>query len=155
MAHASVWMPVYYSDFLVKTARLTTEQLGAYMLLQIDNWSNGPLPADDAALAQITRMSREDWERARPAVSALFEVADRVWNDPIADALKVRQSKIVDARSAGAKAVNAKRWGQRVAQRQMSDSLTDRSASRSAVESQSQSQRKRQSQRQRTTAGNR
>ena len=41
----------HIGDYLQDTTRLSTEQQGAYLLLIMDYWTNGPLPDDDAALA--------------------------------------------------------------------------------------------------------
>src|SRR5699024_9631718 len=42
-----IWMPLYVRDYLGATSRLTTEQHGAYMLLIMDDWLNGPPPDDE------------------------------------------------------------------------------------------------------------
>ena len=79
MSSAPIWMPLYIGDYLRDTARLTTEQHGAYLLLIMDYWTNGPLPDDDAALAQVARMTRDDWDKTRPAISRLFQISLGEW----------------------------------------------------------------------------
>jgi uncharacterized protein YdaU (DUF1376 family) len=74
-----IWMPVYIGDYLSKTTRLSTEQHGAYLLLLMDYWKNGPPPDDDRVLAQITRMSEDAWSNAKSIVLAFFELSESKW----------------------------------------------------------------------------
>jgi uncharacterized protein YdaU (DUF1376 family) len=67
------WMPLWIGDYLSATTRLTTEQHGAYLLLIMDYWKNGPPPDDDQVLAQITRMSVDAWSNASSILRAFFE----------------------------------------------------------------------------------
>jgi uncharacterized protein YdaU (DUF1376 family) len=70
---SDTWMPFFVGDYLSATTRLTTEQHGAYVLLLLDYWKNGPPPNDDAVLAQIARLSPQSWKKARPALIGFFE----------------------------------------------------------------------------------
>lgn len=67
-------MPLYVGDYLSATGRLTTEQHGAYLLILLDYWKNGPPPNDDAVLAQIARLSLPAWRKAKPSLIGFFEV---------------------------------------------------------------------------------
>ena len=106
-----VWMPLYIGDYLSSTSRLTTEQHGAYLLLIMDYWKNGPLPDDDTVLAQICRMSADAWSNARSTVRAFFEqeagtLVHRRIDAELTDA-KAGKAK----RKAKAEGAAAKRWG--------------------------------------------
>ena len=79
MSKPDTWMPLYIGDYLQDTTRLSTEQHGAYLLLIMDYWTNGPLPDDDAALAQVTRLQPAAWKKLRPAIARLFQIADGEW----------------------------------------------------------------------------
>lgn len=79
MSRPDTWMPLYIGDYLQDTTRLSTEQHGAYLLLIMDYWTNGPLPDDDAALAQVTRLQPAAWKKLRPAIARLFQIADGEW----------------------------------------------------------------------------
>jgi uncharacterized protein YdaU (DUF1376 family) len=50
---SKAWMPLYIGDYLRKTRHLSLAEHGAYLLLIMHYWDNGPLPNDDAKLAHI------------------------------------------------------------------------------------------------------
>lgn len=110
---ADVWMPLFIGDYLADTTRLTTEQHGAYLLLLMDYWRNGPPPHDDATLAQITRLTGAAWKKAKPAVIRFFKEEDGLLHQKRADEeLHASQTR---KESAIAKATLAaeKRWGKK------------------------------------------
>lgn len=66
------WMPLYVADYLADTAHLRVEEHGSYLLLIMHYWRTGRLPTDDASLARISRMTRAEWKKAKPAIQPLF-----------------------------------------------------------------------------------
>lgn len=76
---ADTWMPLYVAAYRKKTARLTCEQHGAYLLLIMDCWVDGPLPDDDVALAQVARLELREWKKMRPVIQRFFAVVDGRW----------------------------------------------------------------------------
>lgn len=60
---ASQWMPFYIADYLADTTRLNTAQHGAYMLLLMELWRNGPIPFIASELALITRVDEKTFEK--------------------------------------------------------------------------------------------
>lgn len=87
---ADVWFPLVVGDYLKATSRLTTEQHGAYLLLLIDYWTEGPPPDDDAALAAITRMDARRWRATRPVLLKYFRIEDGVWRNKRSDEERAR-----------------------------------------------------------------
>lgn len=71
---ADVWMPIYIGDYLADTAMLSTEQHGAYLLMLMAYWKNGPLPDDDEILANITRLPIDRWKKTRGLLLGFFSV---------------------------------------------------------------------------------
>lgn len=109
----STWMPLYVADYLADTTRLTTEQHGAYLLLIMDYWRNGPLPDDDGALANITRLTEAQWKKHRASIARLFQVDAGEWRHKRIDNELARASANVEQRSAAGKASAQKRKAQR------------------------------------------
>lgn len=68
------FMQLYVSDFLGDTLALSTEQIGAYLLLLMAMWNaKGTLPDDDAKLARIVRMSVKKWRSISPELMVYFD----------------------------------------------------------------------------------
>lgn len=108
-----VWIPLYVGDWLADTTRLTTEQHGAYFLLVLDYWRNGPPPDDDVVLAQITKMRPDAWSNARAVLEHYFTVADGVWRHKRVDLELVKAGQKKTAATSKAKAAATARWARR------------------------------------------
>ena len=78
--NADIWMPLYVGDYLAATRRLDTEQHGAYLLLIMDYWKQGPLPDDDCTLARIVVATVERWKTLRPIMEPFFQIHDLHWH---------------------------------------------------------------------------
>lgn len=111
MGKIDIWMPLYIADYLADTSRLTTEQHGAYLLLLIDYWRNGPLPDDDTVLAQITRMSPDAWSNARSTLQAFFKLQKSKWTHGRVEAELAIAKQKGETNSTRAKAAADARWG--------------------------------------------
>ncbi len=98
------WMPLYVADYLGDTTRLSTLEHGAYMLLIMEYWQHGSLPADDNALARIARMTPREWSRIKVTISHFF---DGEWRHKRIDAELGKADAVSSKRRASAE----KRWG--------------------------------------------
>lgn len=111
MSTTKVWMPLYIADYIADTTRLTTEQHGAYLLLIMDYWRNGPLPDDDAALANITRLPVPAWKKHRATLARMFQVEGGEWRHKRIDAERQEAEENSFKYAERAKKAAAKRWG--------------------------------------------
>lgn len=112
MAKTDKFMPLYIGDYLRDTTRLTTEAHGAYLLLLMDYWVNGPAPDDDLVLSSITKMALKDWRKIRPFIAPFFHAENGVWINKRSDeerskAIEKTEKKKV-AGSAGGTAARGK-----------------------------------------------
>lgn len=74
-ARADTWMPLYIGDYLADTMHLSGAEHGAYLLLIMHYWRNGPLPNDQRLLASIARTERKVWDKeVGPVVRRFFEL---------------------------------------------------------------------------------
>ncbi|QKD02675.1 YdaU family protein [Mesorhizobium loti] len=68
------FMQLYVSDFVGDTLQLSTEQIGAYMLLLMAMWNaGGSLPDDDAKLARVARLPLKRWRTISTDLMTFFE----------------------------------------------------------------------------------
>lgn len=111
MAKSDIWMPLFIGDYLADTTRLTTEQHGAYLLLIMDYWRNGPPPNDDGILGSITKLNHKDWKRVKPAVMALFKLEDGVFKHKRIEAELTDAAKRKEKSEQKAKKAAEARWG--------------------------------------------
>jgi uncharacterized phage protein (TIGR02220 family) len=103
-------MPLYIGDYLAGTSRLTVEQHGAYLLLIMDYWMNGPLPDSDQVLANITRMNAEQWECSKHILKHFFRIENGCWKHKrIEEELAQASAKKAMAQEKATKAASA-RW---------------------------------------------
>lgn len=106
------WMKFWVGDYLTQTQHLSTTGHGAFVLLIIAYWANqGPLPDDDAQLAQIAHMSTKEWKKLRPMLDKLFIVGDGVWHNSRLDETLAEAIALVQELSAAGRRGAAKRWG--------------------------------------------
>lgn len=104
------FMQLYVSDFIGDTLHLNTEQIGAYMLLLMAMWNaGGELPADDAKLARVVRMSLKKWRSIASDLLPFFEAGGgQIWHRRLTKELQKSDSKSQSRASAGAKGGAAK-----------------------------------------------
>jgi uncharacterized protein YdaU (DUF1376 family) len=104
------FMQLYVSDFLGDTLELSTEGIGAYMLLLMAMWNaGGTLPDDDGKLARITRMSVKRWRAVAADLLDFFERDNgRITHQRLSKELQKSESKSQSRASAGAEGGRAK-----------------------------------------------
>lgn len=112
MSKSDTWMPFFVGDYLSATGRLTTEQHGAYLLILLDYWKNGPPPNDDGVLAALARMAPAAWRKAKPALIGFFEVSDGNLIQKRVERERGKAAEITEERSKAGAAGAAKRWGE-------------------------------------------
>lgn len=109
-AKPDTWMPLVIGDYLKDTARLTTEQHGAYLLLIMDYWVNGPPADDDEELAAITKLDPKTWRKQRPKLERFFRIIDGVWRHKRIDQELAEAQGNSDKRAEKAAAAANARW---------------------------------------------
>jgi len=98
------FMQLYVSDFVGDTLHLTTEQIGAYMLILMAMWNaGGALPADEAKLARVTRLSVKKWRGIAGDIMPFFAASDsEISHNRLTKELQKSESKSQSRASAGA-----------------------------------------------------
>ena len=97
------YMPLYVADYLADTAHLSALENGAYLMLIMNYWQRGKaLPCGDAQLARIARLSLDEWQSVKPAISEFFQERGAEWvHGRIESELNKVREKSAKASSAG------------------------------------------------------
>jgi uncharacterized protein YdaU (DUF1376 family) len=90
---SDIWMPLYIGDYLADTIHLSTEQHGAYLLMLMFYWKNGPLPNDPATLQQITKLSADAWENQQAVLLNFFTVGSDRLHQKRADSERAKRQR--------------------------------------------------------------
>ena len=111
-AKPDTWMPLVIGDYLKDTTRLTTEQHGAYLLLIMSYWVDGPPTDSDEDLAAITGLDRKAWGKCRAKLERFFRVEDGHWRhkriDQELERWTAKKQIYADRAAAGGRAKAAK-----------------------------------------------
>ncbi|MDX0276728.1 DUF1376 domain-containing protein [Sinorhizobium meliloti] len=104
------FMQLYVSDFIGDTLHVSTEQIGAYMLLLMAMWNaGGRLPNDDAKLARVVRMSVKKWKAIEDDLLGFFDVTDgEIHHNRLTKELQKSERKSQLRADAGAKGGSSK-----------------------------------------------
>ena len=97
------YIQLYIAEYLADTAHLNAAQHGAYLLLIFNYWQRGkPLKNSNERLANVARMSNEEWLANRDVLAEFFEVTDEEWSHSRIEAdLSKVMNKSDRARAAG------------------------------------------------------
>ncbi|MCI0747198.1 MAG: DUF1376 domain-containing protein [Verrucomicrobia subdivision 3 bacterium] len=137
-------MRLYIGDYLKDTLHLSTFEHGVYFLLIIAYWTNGsPLPDDNVQLANIARLTLDQWLAVRPRMTdRFFQVQGGQWHHKrIELELLKAKADLETKHERGKKGADA-RWQKKRAKNAAGNAcaLPEQCQSESQSESQSQSE---------------
>jgi uncharacterized protein YdaU (DUF1376 family) len=97
------YMQLYVSDYLADTAHLSAAQHGAYLLLIFNYWQRGQALSNvNERLANVARMSDEEWWENKNALAEFFVIDGDTWKHPRIEAdLAAVTAKSIKASAAG------------------------------------------------------
>lgn len=104
MRKTDTWMPIDIGAYLGDTMHLRAAEHGAYFLLLMHYWRNGPLPDDDSKLSGIARMTREEWGEIAPTIREFFTLEDGRLHQKRADDERAKAMQISSKRADAAHA---------------------------------------------------
>lgn len=104
------YIQLYVADYLADTAHLTAAQNGAYLMLIFNYWQRGkPLDNRNDRLANVARMSNEEWQQNKEIIAEFFDVDGDTWHHARIDADLAEVLTKSTKSSAAGKASAAKR----------------------------------------------
>lgn len=113
MSDQNAWMPLYVGDYLADTMHLTGPEHGAYLLLLMHAWRNGPLPSDERKLAAIARTDLKAWREMCETILAFFTWTDDGLVQGRLERIRSEQGAKIEQRRAAGKASAEARKAQR------------------------------------------
>ena len=111
MAKADAWMPLWIGDYRRDTSRLTLAEHGAYLLLLMDSWTNGPPADDDAELCRILGCQPAEWRKTRQKIARFFTISGGVWHHKRVASEKAGAEERSGKAAAKARLAAEARWG--------------------------------------------
>ena len=104
MSRTDTWMPLYIADYLADTRILQTLDHGAYLLLLMEYWRQGPLANDPAELCVIAGVDRKIFDRTVwPRISRFFTLhSDGLLHQKRIDEERARAVELSEKRRASA-----------------------------------------------------
>jgi uncharacterized protein YdaU (DUF1376 family) len=111
VSKSGVWMPLYLGDYLADTMHLSGPDHGAYLLLLMHSWRNGPLPDDDRKLAAIARTDIKAWRAGiGETVRAFFTVTGAGLVQGRLERERVLAAEHAERRQGAARKAASARW---------------------------------------------
>lgn len=104
------WFPFYVDRFHAsrKVRGMTAEQVGIYILLMTEEWSQGSIPDDDIELADIGRAAPET---VRAVLAKCFDRdAEGMWINHALEEIRAEQENKADVRSRAGRKGAESRW---------------------------------------------
>jgi uncharacterized protein YdaU (DUF1376 family) len=101
-----LWMPFDIGDYLRDTNHLTVTEHGAYLMLIMHYWQHGGLPADEAMIRRVAKMTAEQWTESRDLLASLFKDG---WRHKRIDEELAKADELVEKRRTNASAQHQKR----------------------------------------------
>lgn len=133
MADSLSMMPWFPRDFLASTRGWSITAAGVYRTLLDAQWDLGGLPADPEELRCLIGATVKEWSAGWKKCACKFPLVNGA---RLNEKLEDHRTKAFEQRERhrrGARSTNAKRWSSDIAERSVSDSLSDGIASQSAV----------------------
>lgn len=103
------WFPFYVDRFHAsrKVRGMTAEQVGIYLLLMTEEWSQGPIPDDDIELADIGRAPSQT---VRSVLAKCFYLTEDGWANDALEEIRAEQENKADVRSRAGRKGAESRW---------------------------------------------
>jgi uncharacterized protein YdaU (DUF1376 family) len=112
MGKTSTWMPIYIGDYLKDTMHLSAEEHGAYILLIMHYWVNGPIKNDEQYMLTVARIKPSRVSRKTlSTVSKFFELKNGYYHHSRIDKEHKEAAENSLSRAEAARNAANARWG--------------------------------------------